>query len=101
LLEENGMRYFRKNDQEYLANGDSLLRVGTLQQLEPEMRNGRIVRVMDVLQVMRETPTNPITRGQRLAISFPEQQANSLFYIWSPGEECQVKLRLAKRKKRR
>lgn len=91
------MRYFKRDGNEYLENGPSLVRVGEVLKKPSPIFKDRTLRVLEVLEVKRHGKT-PIERGFHLAISFPNSHINSPSYVWYASgkwEECMVPLTFA------
>ena len=87
------MRYLKANGDEFIENGRSLVRVGRVLTFPSPISPGRIVKVFEVLQVIRENPGNPLPRGALLAMSFPSEHVNAAEYEWyreGMWEECMV-----------
>lgn len=89
------MRYLKANGDEFIENGRSLVRVGRVLTFPSPISPGRIVKVFEVLQVIRENPGNPLPRGALLAMSFPSEHVNASEYEWYKNglwEEAQMPL---------
>jgi hypothetical protein len=82
------MRYYRLSGSDYLENGHSLIRVGRVLVFPSPISKGRSVKIFEVVQVVKENPSNPIQRGTLLAVSFPNEQLNATAYTWKMNEEC-------------
>ncbi len=90
------MTYWRTLDREFLENGESKLRVTTMDIRPSPTTPGRVMRIFVVSEVLRVTPTNPIRYGAALAISFPPEKINAQSYRWKtedPNEECMVPIK--------
>jgi hypothetical protein len=89
------MRYYRKNEEEFLVNGQSHLRVSTVSTFKRPASPGRVIRVLTVVGNVHESDGNRIKRGSLLCLSFPQQHWESRDYTWKktdPEEETQVKM---------
>lgn len=85
------MRYLKTGSDEFIENGRSLVRVGRVLTFPSPISSGRVVRVFEVLQIVRENPANPLPRGALLAMSFPSEHVNAVEYEWyktGMWEEC-------------
>jgi hypothetical protein len=76
------MRYLKTGSDEFVENGRSLVRVGRVLCFPSPISPGRVVRVFEVLQIIRANPTNPLPRGALLALSFPSEHVNAKEYEW-------------------
>ncbi len=76
------MRYLKTGSDEFLQNGKSTVRVGRVLVFPSPISKGRVVRVFEVLQIIRENPANPLPRGAMLALSFPSEHVNDNEYEW-------------------
>jgi hypothetical protein len=89
------MRYYRHNEEEFLVNGHSHIRVSTVQTFERPASPERVIRVLAVVGNVHESDSNRIKRGTLLCLSFPKQHWNARDYTWKksdPNEETQVKM---------
>jgi hypothetical protein len=89
------MRYFKPpgSSDEFIVNGKSTVRVGRVLSFSSPISPGRVVRVFEVLQIVRENPANPLPRGALLALSFPAEHVNAPEYTWYQNglwEECAI-----------
>jgi hypothetical protein len=85
------MRYLKTGSDEFLQNGGSTVRVGRVLVFPSPVTNGRVVRVFEVLQIVRKgRQDNPLPRGALLALSFPSDKVNADDYEWyrHGWEEC-------------
>jgi hypothetical protein len=95
------MRYLKTGSDEFIENGRSLVRVGRVLTFPSPISSGRVVRVFEVLQIIRSNPSNPLPRGALLALSFPSEHVNSNEYEWyrkGMWEEAQVPYTVQDRK---
>ena len=94
------MRYFRVANGEFIDNESSVVRVGRVLAMDSPISKGRVVRVFEVLQVVRENPKNPLPVGALVALSFPSEHVNSDSYTWyrQGWEECQIPFTVQDRK---
>lgn len=84
------MTYLRKAGNEYLENGESKVRVRTVCFKPSPLQEGRTLRVMEVVQIMRLNPSNPIVVGNYLSLSFPNDKLNATRFQWNKrGEDWQ------------
>lgn len=91
------MKYFHKNGYEFVENGKSLIRVQTVRQMPSPHTKGRIVRVMHVDDILRNSDTNPIQMGMAIALSFPASKINAKEYEWGRNnmiEETQIPFKM-------
>lgn len=89
------MRYYKKDGKEYLENGNSKLRVTTMDTRPSKTTLGRVIKFLAVNDLIAVSPTNPIRRGAVLAVSFPPEHVNGSDYVWHRygPEECQVPIK--------
>jgi len=97
------MRYFKPpgSNDEFIANGLSVVRVGRVLAYPSPIAPGRTIRVFEVLQVIRENPKNPVPRGSMLALSFPNEHVEAREYEWYKGgiwEEGQIAMEIKDKK---
>ncbi len=95
------MRYVKAGSDEFIENGRSLVRVGRILTFPSPLSSGRVVRVFEVIQIVRENPMNPLPRGSLLAMSFPSEHVNAKEYQWykkGMWEECFVPYTVQDRK---
>lgn len=86
-----GMRYFKLSNDEFVQNGASTVRVGHVITMEDPVRKARTVKVFEVLQCIRENPSNPSPPvGAMILLSFPNEQANSTDYTWDRSDPAQL-----------
>lgn len=88
------MRYYVSEKGTFVENGNSVLRVGLMEHITEFNEPGRVVKVLAVIEVKRESESNPIRVGDAIALSFPEEHANSKDYVWAKGERSQVALKV-------
>lgn len=88
------MRYYKKEDQHFVENGTSVLRVGLIETIQEFNEPNRVVKVLAVIEVKKQSEMNPIRTGDAIALSFPESHANAKDYVWEKGERCQVPLKV-------
>ena len=90
------MKYYKDKDGEFIQNGPCKIKVGTLDHLPSPTTPGRILKMVVVLDVIKQSITNPILPDQALALSFPESQVNNKQYVWNVDgpEEIFVPLKL-------
>lgn len=95
-----GVRYFRVANGEFIDNESSVVRVGRVLVMDSPISKGRVVRVFEVLQAVRENPNNPLPVGALVALSFPSEHANADSYTWYKHgwEECQIPFTVEDRK---
>lgn len=95
------MTYLKKNGHEYVENGRSRVRVRTVLHKPSPLQPGRVLKVLEVVQVLKVTEDNPIIEGNYIALSFPPEKVNATRYTWNkPGEdwqESQVPLEISDR----
>lgn len=93
------MTYLKKNGYEYIENGRSKVRVRTVLHKPSPLQEGRILKVVEVVQVLKLTEDNPVIEGNYFALSFPPEKLNATRYTWNkPGndwEESQVPLQIS------
>lgn len=77
------MRYYKKNNQEFIENGRSKVIVGTLDHIPSPKTPGRILKMLTVVEVVQQNLDDPILPGQCVALSFPESQVNNKDYVWN------------------
>jgi len=97
------VRYFKPpgSSDEFVQNGASTVRVGRVLVYPSPIAPGRTIRVFEVVQVIRENPSNPVPRGALLALSFPNEHVNADEYEWyvdGAWEECQVPFEIKDRR---
>jgi len=92
------VRYFRVAGDEFVENGRSVVRVGKVLTMDSPISKGRVVRVFEVLQTVRENPKNVLPRGALIALSFPCEHANTDQYTWQGSEECMIPYTIEDRK---
>lgn len=95
------MRYLKTGSDEFVENGKSLVRVGRVLTFPSPISPGRVIKVFEVVQIIRESPSNPVPRGALLALSFPAEHVNASEYEWYKGgiwEESQVPYTINDRK---
>jgi hypothetical protein len=84
------MTYLKKNGNEFIENGRSRVRVRTVFHMPSQLQPGRVVKVMEVVQVIKVTEDNPIIEGNYLVLSFPSEKVNATRFTWNkPGEDWQ------------
>lgn len=85
------MKYVKESkDKTYLINGKAKVRV-TEHSRFPSLIKGRVIKVLQVVEVIRMSVGNFIERGMVLAMSFPESHVNAKEYVWKGAlEECQT-----------
>ena len=88
------MRYYQEHSNEYLENGRAKLRIDTMDCFKRPSSPGRVIKVVRVDEVIRQSETNPIKPNVLLCVSFPEQRVNSRDYTWQRDEEKLVKVDL-------
>lgn len=88
------MRYYRKNEHEFLVNGLSHLRVMHMQSFTRKASPGRVIKIFNVVGTVLESPMNRVEPGTLLCLSFPETKCNAKEYTWGQNgpEETQVKM---------
>jgi len=87
-------KWYRKNGQAYLENGNSKISVGFLGHFKSPNSPGRVGKLLVCQTVLRESGHNPISSGQSIAISFPEEHVNKKRYTWKTGEEFQIEVQV-------
>lgn len=95
------MKYLKRDGNEYLENGNSKVRVGFVCHKPDPIVPERTVKVLEVLEVIRDNPENPIIPGHHIAVSFPNDKLGSRNYVWGRGGEdwpAQVPLQINDRK---
>lgn len=93
------MHYYRTGGKEFVENGESKIRVTTMDVRPSPTRLGRILRIVVVNEILRESGTNkhPLRHGSAIALSFPPEKINYPSYRWKlddPGEECMVPIKV-------
>lgn len=88
------MRFYTNDKGSFVENGNSVLRVGLIEHITEFNEPGRVVKVLAVIEVKQQSETNPIRVGSAIALSFPEEHANSKDYVWASGEKAQVPLKV-------
>jgi len=90
------MRYYKRQGEEFIENGRSKVKVGTLDHVPSPQSPGRILKLLAVVKIINQNIDNPILEGQCVALSFPETQVNNKDYVWhmEGPEECLVPLKL-------
>jgi hypothetical protein len=86
------MRYYKKDGKEFLENGNSKLRVTTMDTRPSPTSPGRVIKFLVVNEIIATAPTNPIRYGSVIPVSFPPEFVNANDYEWYRygPEECQV-----------
>jgi len=93
------MRFYTVKNDHYVSNGKSVLRVGPVITLPDPVLQGRTVRVLQVLQIVRDIPNNPSPpRGAMIALSFPNESLWAKSYTWKPNESAQLPLEVLDKK---
>lgn len=93
------MRYYRVKNDHFIENGRSVVRVGPVIVMDDPVRKNRSVRVFEILQVIRENPSNPSPpRGAMISLSFPNTHLNSDEYTWEMNEPAQLPFEVRDRK---
>jgi len=90
------MRYYKKDNQEFIENGRSKVKVGTMDHMPSPTTPGRVLKLCAIVSVIRQNLDDPILEGQCVALSFPESQVNNKQYVWNVDgpEEVFVPLKL-------
>ena len=89
------MRYYTLGSDAFVENGRSVLRVGHVITMVSPVSVGRTIKVFEVLEEARKSPTNPSPpRGALIALSFPDEKVNGRAYQWARNEESQVPLEI-------
>jgi hypothetical protein len=91
------MRYERVRNEHFIYNGGSCVRVEHVASKPSPLTKGRIVRIFQVVQLVRINPQNPIQRGTMLAVSFPGDRLGAESHQWRPGEEKFVAMEVTDR----
>lgn len=90
------MKYSRDhNGNVFVENSRSKVRVQEHCRIKSPIAPGRVIKVLEVVEVLRCQAANPIERGQVLCLSFPATHVNLKEYEWyakNKWEECQVNL---------
>jgi len=93
------VRYYQVKNDHYVSNGKSVLRVGPVLTLPDPVLTGRTVRVVQVLQVLRDAPHNPApARGSMIALTFPNESLWSKSYTWKHNEPAQMPFEILDKK---
>lgn len=98
------MKYYKKDGHHFIENGPAKIRaIEAFKMPSPIMKKqGRVVRVFHVQEILRMNPENKLPVGAYLALSFPPEKANADAYEWCMNgkwEEMMVPYRMDHRPK--
>ncbi len=91
------MTFTKKSSSDILLeNGRSKIKLLPITVMPDPQNEGRVARIFVVKQVLHDSATNPIRRGQEIALSFPPEKINAKFYTWNRDakEPCQIPMRM-------
>lgn len=87
------MKWYKKNGDEYVQNGRSLVKVHSLAIVADPYNPGRVGRVVAVKEVVKINDRNPICPGFQFCLSIPKERINAKEYTWKRDEVKQIPLK--------